>query len=134
MHPVSEHLFQKHALGVSLRLHVRLCIELERGGHVCLAQELLNRFRIELHLHESRSQGMAKVVKPEAYLLSVLNDSCLHRGWTKILLNEDRSRQWLPALQRSAGEDESAVSGVGGFFPPCQQEASQQRMHGNRSL
>src|ERR1700730_10846486 len=77
---------------------------------------------------------MTEVMEPEAYALPFLDDSCFHRGRTEILLDEERRRKRLPALQTRSGEDEVVLPGVRRLFPPGQKKAGQKGMHRNRSL
>jgi hypothetical protein len=70
---------------------------------------------------------VAEVVKPETYLLSLAENACLDRCGTKILLNEDRSREWFRAFETRARENEVLISRIRCPFPPGQQEASQKR-------
>ena len=52
MNSVAQQLLQEPALRITLGLHVRLSIELQRGGDMRLAQEFLHSFRIYFHLHQ----------------------------------------------------------------------------------
>ena len=48
-------LLEELALRVTLGVHVRLGIELKRGGDMRLAQEFLDGLRVYFQLHQSRS-------------------------------------------------------------------------------